>query len=176
MGAGGRYRTAGRRICAGPWVNIHIPSPLDGVDLLTIRLKCTYAHRMSTTRSHMPIQRVLAAAGVDLYARWEGSGQVYSTMSEAEQAKWMVARNHSLEKLRDKKFFRRVGETLCGVSTACEGEDYDESREEDRQTVGSITTIPGLTDNMSASTDTSDARSFSGSILYREYYSGTDET
>jgi hypothetical protein len=79
---------------------------------------------MLTTRSHTPIQRVLAAAGVDLYARWEqptsSADKLPLTMSEADEAKWMDARNQCLATLRVKKEFRRAGETPCGVITICE--------------------------------------------------------
>lgn len=83
------------------------------------RLRCTFAHRMHTTRSHTPIQHVLAAAGVDLYARWEQpasrSEKSLLMMSEADQAKWMEVRNQSLATLQNKKDLRRAGETPCGV-------------------------------------------------------------
>jgi hypothetical protein len=79
---------------------------------------------MLTTRSHTPIQRVLAAAGVDLYARWEqptiSAEKLPLMMSESDEAKWMDARNQCLATLRVKKDFRRAGEAPCGVSTICE--------------------------------------------------------
>jgi hypothetical protein len=92
--------------------------------IYSTRLTCSFAHRMLTTRSHMPIQRVLAAAGVDLYARWErptsSAEKLTLIMSEADEAKWMDARNQCLETLRVKKDFRRAGEAPCGVSMICE--------------------------------------------------------
>lgn len=80
---------------------------------------------MGTTRSHVPIQRVLAAAGVDLYERWEMpasiSRQPFLITSEAEEVKWMVKRDQSLVKLRNRKRLRRAGEISCRGGTTCEG-------------------------------------------------------
>jgi hypothetical protein len=138
--------------------------------LQSTRLECTFAHRMDSTRSHTPIQRVLAAAGVDIYARWEQrpsiSGQSYLMMSEAEEAKWMEERNRSLTMLRDKKFLRRWGSSRKVSLTCGEGS----CREEDQQTLGSAGTLQGSTDGMSPTNDRSDnddTKSFSGPILYR---------
>lgn len=76
---------------------------------------------MKTTRSHAPIHRVLAAAGVDMYARWEPpttlAAQRFLTMSEEEEAAWMAERAKSLAMLRDMKSFRRGGaHGFCGFN------------------------------------------------------------
>jgi len=73
----------------------------------------------------MPIQRVLAAAGVDLYARLEQPANNFEQSSlamleEEEDGKWMKERNQSLVKLRDKKYLRRAGESSCGADAIFE--------------------------------------------------------
>jgi hypothetical protein len=107
---------------------IHNPSSPHDIDphcvLQLIRLNCTFAHRMDTTRSHVPIQRVLVAAGVDLYARWEVpasiSEQASLITSKAEEVEWMVKRDQSLVKLRNRKRLRRAGEISCRSGTTRE--------------------------------------------------------
>lgn len=81
---------------------------------------------MRTTRSHTPIQRVLTAAGVDIFARWEQAASICSTslMTDAEEAEWMEERNRSLAKLKEKKSFRRGDKGYCGLDrNACEREE-----------------------------------------------------
>jgi hypothetical protein len=89
------------------WENGGDVEQLGGEFVLGPGLKCTFAHRMVNTQSHTPIHRVLAAAGVDLYARWEQpdciSEQSFLAVPETEEAKWLEE--------SDNEDLRRDGET-----------------------------------------------------------------
>lgn len=69
---------------------------------------------MRSTRSHSPIQHVLAAAGVNVCVRVSPGRALDETfMSESEELQWMEERQRSLAKLRSKKILRR-GEYVYG--------------------------------------------------------------
>jgi len=138
------------------WGKAGDPEQLGGEFVLGPGLKCTFAHRMRTTRSHTPIHRVLMAAGVDVFARWEQAASICSAllMTDAEEARWMEERNRSLAKLKEKKSFRRGGEGYCGPDrNACEQEDVAipaierEVVEREGRTVSPISTMTLVADD-----------------------------
>ncbi|RDX57095.1 hypothetical protein OH76DRAFT_1334854 [Lentinus brumalis] len=65
---------------------------------------CSYAHRMTTTRSHAPIREVLRAAG---YHRAISSVGAQEGVSVAEEDAWMEERRRSLARMRARKEKRR---------------------------------------------------------------------
>lgn len=72
------------------------------------RLECSYAHRMTTTRGHEPILRVLAAAGVEaLRLPMENEKAEPRPPLSEEEKKRVEERQKYLERLREKKGRRR---------------------------------------------------------------------
>ncbi|KII85110.1 hypothetical protein PLICRDRAFT_145799 [Plicaturopsis crispa FD-325 SS-3] len=107
-------------------------SQLGGEFVLGPGLTCSYAHRMTTTRSHAPIVQVLAAAGVVLFARPAETRDsvTEARLSEKEEKEWMDARRMSLTRLMQRRS-RRRGIDLCGDSSACSIEQSVEIHTDD---------------------------------------------
>lgn len=82
---------------------------------------------MRTTRAHVSITKVLAAAGVNLSTTWE-KGIISLKMSEAEEMSWMEDRKKSLARLRNRKSYRRgLNNCECDQSIAEEDEESTEA-------------------------------------------------
>ena len=60
-------------------------------------MKCTFAHRMRTTRAHVPIEEVLAAAGVDMPL----APSAQRPLSEEEELALAEERRNSLAQLQE---------------------------------------------------------------------------
>ncbi|RPD59582.1 hypothetical protein L227DRAFT_503360 [Lentinus tigrinus ALCF2SS1-6] len=72
---------------------------------------CSYAHRMTTTRSHAPIREVLRAAG---YHRAVSAAVAQEGINAAEEDAWMEERRRSLARMRARKEKRREFGTPAG--------------------------------------------------------------
>ena len=75
-------------------------------------MNVTFAHRMPNPRSHAPIMRILAAAGIGLQCEkvaptTDSLTRVAAPMLDEEQ--WMEERRLSLARLRERKLARRMG-------------------------------------------------------------------
>ncbi|KZT53515.1 hypothetical protein CALCODRAFT_440019 [Calocera cornea HHB12733] len=96
LGNAGDIKQLGGEFCLGPG------------------LHCDYAHRMTTTRSHAPIQTVLDASGVDLNK--DQREQLEATevrdpsmqMTAEEEAEWTSKRQEALNAIDERKRRRRV--------------------------------------------------------------------
>ncbi|KAL0956372.1 hypothetical protein HGRIS_002519 [Hohenbuehelia grisea] len=110
------------------WENGGDIKRLGGEFILGPGLTCSFAHRMKTTRSHMPIIRLIKEAGVDISASLSEENVTFveksSTqrppsiaMSEEEEADWMRMRRQSLTALKARKMQRRGGTQWCGGIT-----------------------------------------------------------
>jgi hypothetical protein len=77
-------------------------------------MKCTYAHRMRTTRGHAPITDVLAAGGMDVFVRLQRESVTAAqrslyTMSQDTEARFQENRKKNLSKIQSRKDQRRFG-------------------------------------------------------------------
>lgn len=75
-------------------------------------MTATYTHRMPNSRSHAPIMRVLAAAGIGLQC--EKLVPTAETVARAaapvlDEDQWMEERRLSLARIRERKLARRMG-------------------------------------------------------------------
>jgi len=75
-------------------------------------MNATYAHRMPNPRSHAPIMRVLAAAGIGLQC--EKLASTTDSITQAappvlDEEQWMEERRLSLARIRERKLARRLG-------------------------------------------------------------------
>lgn len=75
-------------------------------------MSATYAHRMPNSRSHAPIMRVLAAAGIGLECEklaptTEAIARAAAPVLDEDQ--WMEERRLSLARIRERKLARRMG-------------------------------------------------------------------
>jgi hypothetical protein len=77
---------------------------------------------MRYTRDHVPILKVIEAAGVDMYTplhrALSSTGGSFLGMSSEEETKWMERRRKILKKLRGKKMSRRGGTQWIDVESA----------------------------------------------------------
>ncbi|KAI0671395.1 hypothetical protein C8Q78DRAFT_972604 [Trametes maxima] len=69
-------------------------------------LNCSYAHRMTNTRSHAPILEVLMSAGHHFSIPTATNGA--PTLSPEEEEAWMEERRRSLARMRAKREKRRI--------------------------------------------------------------------
>ncbi|KZP00602.1 hypothetical protein CALVIDRAFT_476054 [Calocera viscosa TUFC12733] len=96
LGNAGDIKQLGGEFCLGPG------------------LRCDYAHRMTTTRSHAPIQTVLDASGVDLNEAQKEHLEATEIrdpsmqMTEEEEAEWTSKRQQALDAMDERKRRRRV--------------------------------------------------------------------
>ncbi|KAF7306085.1 Peptidase A1 domain-containing protein [Mycena chlorophos] len=88
-------------------------SQLGGEFVLGPGLTCSWAHRMRYTRNHVPILKVLLAAGIDMripLTRQESStGSSFLGVPKEREKEWMKKRRSLLKKIRSKKLERRGG-------------------------------------------------------------------
>ncbi|EJF64769.1 hypothetical protein DICSQDRAFT_52225 [Dichomitus squalens LYAD-421 SS1] len=80
---------------------------LGGEFVLGPGFNCTYAHRMTTTRSHAPIREVLRAAGYNRAATTPGAGPDGLSLTQDEEEAWMRDRRRSLARMRARREKRR---------------------------------------------------------------------
>ncbi|TFL02454.1 AhpC/TSA antioxidant enzyme-domain-containing protein [Pterulicium gracile] len=99
------------------WANGGDIGQLGGEFVFGPGLVCTYAHRMTTTRSHVPILRVLQAAGVDMITPLRRnrsfSGRSFLPMTEEELEIWRQRRRNQLSVIKGKRQERRGGSMWC---------------------------------------------------------------
>ncbi|CCL98800.1 uncharacterized protein FIBRA_00805 [Fibroporia radiculosa] len=69
---------------------------------------CGYVHRMSTTRSHEPIQRILTMAGIRTVP-FGPSGASRSFVSPDDEESWMEDRRRSFARMQSRREKRREG-------------------------------------------------------------------
>ena len=79
-------------------------------------MSATYAHRMPNPRSHAPIMRVLASAGIGLQCEKVASTTEAVALAAApvldDEEQWMEERRLSLARIRERKLARRMGVTF----------------------------------------------------------------
>lgn len=84
-------------------------------------MSATYAHRMPNSRSHAPIVRVLAAAGIGLQC--EKLAPITETVTRAaapvlDEEQWMEERRLSLARIQERKLARRMGVAFPNANEA----------------------------------------------------------
>ena len=82
---------------------------LGGEFVLGPGLRSSWAHRMPSARGHAPIIRVLASAGVSVYATSERVRAEAHIMTDTEELEWMEGRRRSLNRIQQRKAARRLG-------------------------------------------------------------------
>ncbi|EIW84291.1 hypothetical protein CONPUDRAFT_50940 [Coniophora puteana RWD-64-598 SS2] len=106
-------------------------SQLGGEFVLGPGLRVSWAHRMPSARGHAPIIRVLANAGVSVYATSERVRRTGAhVMTHAEELEWMEGRRRSLNRMQQKKMARRLGVRVdaCGSTESSSSEGDTEDR------------------------------------------------
>ncbi|KAG6374342.1 hypothetical protein JVT61DRAFT_4371 [Boletus reticuloceps] len=103
------------------WERAGDMTQLGGEFVLGPGLNATYTHRMPNPRSHAPITRVLAAAGIGLQREKlapsaETIARATSPVLDEEQ--WMEERRLSLTRIRERKLARRMGVAFPGANVA----------------------------------------------------------
>ncbi|TDL25517.1 hypothetical protein BD410DRAFT_717217 [Rickenella mellea] len=92
---------------------------LGGEFVLGPGLTCSFAHRMTTTRSHLPIRTIISATGVDP-DRLQPERQSWSSAHDEDA--WMEKRRQSWVRIRERKRTRQAGDTRgCEVKSRFQG-------------------------------------------------------
>ncbi|KAI0707186.1 AhpC/TSA antioxidant enzyme-domain-containing protein [Earliella scabrosa] len=87
---------------------------LGGEFVLGPGFNCSYAHRMTTTRSHAPIREVLRATGYHRVVSAAGMKPEGLNLSPEEEETWMEERRRSFARMRAKREKRREIGTPAG--------------------------------------------------------------
>ncbi|KAI8980037.1 hypothetical protein BD414DRAFT_550640 [Trametes punicea] len=102
---GGDGAQLGGEFVLGPGQVTGICIVVSYADLSPVSLNCSFAHRMTTTRSHAHILDVLMAAGYHFSIPTAPDGA--PTLSPEEEEAWMEERRRSLARMRAKREKRR---------------------------------------------------------------------